>query len=214
MEKPILIKDLGMMYHKQTSTRKYRFGVYMCFCGKEFSTMIRSVKSGNTLSCGCYSISLKETHGLKKHRLYDTWNNMMARCTNKSHKYFDYYGGKGISVCNRWINIENFIDDMYPTYKEGLTIDRINNDGNYEPSNCRWATKFVQARNTKKISSNNTSGYRGVSFKKDNNKFRAQITLNSKKINLGYFKAAIDAAYAYDKYVIDNKLEHTINFKE
>jgi len=135
----------------------------------------------------------------------------MQRTTNQKNKVFASYGGRGIIVCERWLSIDNFIEDMYPTFKEGLSIDRIDNNGNYEPSNCRWATKSTQVQNTRIIMSTNKSGYRGVSRHKRDKKWLARIGINGKQKHLGRFNTAIEAAKAYDSYVIDNGLEHTIN---
>lgn len=154
----------------------------------------------------------KITHNLTHHRLYKTWNVMIQRCSNPKATRFDLYGGRGIKVCERWHSVENFIEDMYPSYQEGLSIDRIDGNGNYEPSNCRWTTKVIQSRNTRILKSTNTSGYRGVTSY--NRKFVAKIGVNNKAIHLGYFNTALDAAKSYDKYVIDNNLEHTLNFKK
>ena len=137
---------------------------------------------------------------------------MINRTKNPKNKAFkEYYGVRGISVCDRWLKIENFIEDMYPTYKEGLTLDRIDNNGNYEPLNCRWATQSLQLMNTRLIHSNNTSGYRGVCFDKARNKWISRIQYNNKQKTIGRFSTALEAAKAYDKYVIDNGLEHTVN---
>ena len=108
--------------------------------------------------------------------------------------------------------VENFIEDMSLTYKQGLSLDREDNDGNYEPSNCRWVSMTTQAQNTRILRSTNTSGFRGVTKKKENNKFRARIEVATKSIHLGYFETALEAAKVYDKYIIDNNLEHTKNF--
>ena len=125
-------------------------------------------------------------------------------------KYKDY-GGRGITVCERWHSIENFIEDMYPTYIEGLSLDRINVDGDYEPNNCRWVTKSIQARNTRLLMSTNTSGFRGVCWDKRVEKWRAYLSIKGKRIHLGYFDTPEEGAIAYNNYVIENNLEHTLN---
>ena len=209
----ILIEDLGMLYPAETSKKKYRYGLYKCMCGNEFEAIIKNVKNGNTSSCGCYNKRTTTKHGLANHMLYKIWNSMLQRCNNPKDKRYNDYAGRGISICSEWLDINNFINDMYPSFKEGLSIDRINNDGNYEPSNCRWVKRTIQSRNTRKLISTNTSGYRGVGWHKSSNAWRAQITINHKNIHLGNFKDVIDAAKAYDQYVIDNNLEHTKNFE-
>jgi hypothetical protein len=148
---------------------------------------------------------------ISKHRLYNAWRNMMNRCNNKNNPTYKYYGERGITVCDRWIDAKNFIEDMYPTYIEGLTIDRIDNNGGYSKNNCRWTTKKIQTRNTRVLHSHNSSGFRGVYFDKKINKFVARIKINSKNIWLGSFITASDAGNIYDKYIEDNNLEHTKN---
>ena len=208
---PILLKDLGMEYPTETSKQKSRYGLYKCGCGVEFKTRIGRVKNGTTVSCGCYRIEQKTTHGLHNHPLYVVWSDMIRRTTNSKIKCFKYYGGRGITVCERWLNVSNFIEDMYTTYQEGLTIDRIDNNKGYSKENCRFVTRNIQSRNTIVIRSNNTSGYRGVSYYKSRDKWTAKITVNNKLIHLGYFKTALDAAIAYDRYVLENNFEHTLN---
>lgn len=216
MNKPILIKDLGTMYPTETSKAKERYGIYECpYCKKHYKTQTTKVKNNRSKSCGCYqkkrASETQTTHGKTKHKIYQVWNQMMIRCYNKKSISYKNYGLKGIKVCERWMSVENFIGDMYPTYKEGLSIDRIDVNGNYEKSNCRWTTKTIQSQNTRKIRKNNLSGYRGVYFRKDIKKYRASITVNKKTINLGNFQDKIEAAKAYDQYVINNNLEHTTN---
>lgn len=213
--KPVLIEDLGMLFPNETSKHKSRYGIFKCICGSKFKSRVDHIKNEKTSSCGCYNKKLASdihtTHGLTKHRLYKTWNGIINRTTNKNHDSFNYYGGRGIKVCCRWLKFENFIEDMYPTFKEGLTIDRIDNDGNYEPSNCRWDTKSNQSCNTRLINTRNTSGYRGVYFNKRVNKWHSQIGVNGGKKHLGYFNSAIIAAIAYNNYIIENNLRHTKN---
>ena len=215
----ILLEDLGMKYPKETSKEKKRYGLFRCHCGKEFKTQTRDVKSGRVSSCGCYrryktaetNTKNKATHGLSSHRLYGTWFAMMQRCNNKSNNSYSTYGKLGIKVCEEWNNIENFINDMLPTFIEGLTLDRIDVNGNYCNDNCRWANENTQARNKRLIQVNNTSGYKGVCLHKPSGKFQSLIRVNKKLIYLGLSKTAIEAAKKYDKNIIENNLEHTLN---
>lgn len=206
----ILLEDLGMHYPNETSNKKYRYGLYKCYCGNEFKADSKSVKRKRIKSCGCSRF----THNLTNHRLYNTWSNMIRRCNNIKDERYKDYGARGITVCERWLNIENFIEDMYPSYQDGLSIDRENVNGNYEPSNCRWTTDNIQARNTQMLRRDNTTGYRGVYMNKKHKRYVSQIRVNSKYIYLGYFENKIDAAKAYNQYVIDNNLEHTLNIIE
>ena len=208
----VLIKDLGIIFPTKNSKFKCRYGLYMCYCGKEFISRFSRVKNGHTKSCGCYKAEIKTTHGLAKHRLYKAWNDMKTRCINANSKSYKDYGGRGIKVCDRWHDVRNFIEDMYPSFKEGLMLDRINNNGNYEPSNCRWTTMTVQGRNTRILYAHNTSGYRGVGFKTGTSRYFARIKVNGKNIHIGYGSSALECAKLYDQYVINNNLEHTRNF--
>lgn len=122
--------------------------LWLCDCGKEKAIRVTNVKFGRTQSCGC----IKETrHGLYGTRLYWAWTNMNQRCHNPKTSRYKNYGGRGISVCSEWATFEPFY--LWATahgYSDELSIDRINNDGNYEPNNCRWTTASVQANNRRK----------------------------------------------------------------
>jgi len=87
------------------------------------------------------------THGLSSHPFYGVWCNMRTRCSNRNHHEFCHYGGRGITVCERWQTFENFRDDMLPGYRKGLTLERKDNDVGYFPENCYWATRSEQQRN-------------------------------------------------------------------
>ncbi len=132
--------------------------------------------------------------GYKYHGLYyvpehSVWTGMKTRCNNKKEKSYKNYGARGIKVCDRWSGKDGFINfykDMGSRPSDKHSIDRIDGSGNYEPGNCRWATKHQQGAN-QRINSRNTSGYKGVHFAKHTNKWLAQITLNTKRIHLGVF---------------------------
>lgn len=207
---PILIEDLGIQTANENSTQLRRYGIYECSCGKKFRSRSSHVNSGKTTGCGCRAKALK--HGLSKGIIYKTLSGMKSRVSNKNNKSYKDYGGRGISICKEWMDSpELFVRwSLDNGYDKGLSIDRINNDGNYEPSNCRWVTKEIQMRNTRVLQSNNTSGFRGVSSRIDG-MFIANIGIDSELIYLGYFSTALEAAIAYDKYVIENSLEHTTN---
>ena len=210
---PILIKDLGRRYPTEKSKEKKRFGLYQCqYCGKEFEASVTNVTSRTTNSCGCFKkkqiIASNSSHGCAYHPLYHTWKGMKARCTNPKANYYKDYGGRGIQVCERWLDVRNFIEDMYPSYQEDLTLDRIDVSGNYELDNCRWTDANTQMRNTRDINSVNTSGYRGVSFSKRDNMYQSKIYYAGIHKYLGSFQTALEAGKAYETYVRLNNLEH------
>lgn len=119
----------------------------ICTCGNIINTYKNQLDYGNRKSCGCVKSKSNVKHGMRGHRLYATWRGILNRTLNKKDKEYENYGGRGIKVCDRWLDIKNFVEDMFPTHKNGLSIDRINNNGNYEPSNCRWATSKEQGIN-------------------------------------------------------------------
>ena len=123
----------------------HTYWLVRCGCGKEWETRADGLLSLRVNSCGCY-----RNHRLTKTRAYMSWASMHGRCSNPNNtKDWPNYGGRGISVCGRWRRFQNFFADMGER-PVGLSLDRINNDGNYEPSNCRWATRLEQNHNRRK----------------------------------------------------------------
>ena len=169
---------------------------------------------------GCSSCVKKFTKRVYEHsefytpRLAAIYTTMVQRVTNPNRTTAKkYYQDKGISICQEWLESR---DAFYKWsqengYAEDLTIDRIDSNKNYEPSNCRWVTKTTQARNTVKLRSTNTSGFRGVS-KTAVGTWRARIKVKPDEVLIGTFNTAIEAALAYDNYILLHQLEHTRNF--
>ena len=209
---PTLLNNLGLRYATSKSKVRKTYGRYRCSCGNEFEAVISAVNSGVIKSCGCYRISriieANSTHGMAYHPLYGTWKGMKARCYNKKAKGYKNYGGRGIKVCDRWLDINNFIEDMYPSYQEDLSLDRIDVNGNYEPTNCRWADACTQAQNSRDITVTNTSGFRGVSYERNSGLWQSRVFCNNKHTYLGLFNTALEAAKAYEIYVRLNNLGH------
>jgi len=166
----------------------------ICVCGNKTIVRGLSLRRGETRSCGCLCIELRTKHGLYKTVEYKAWRQMKSRVLNPNGEKYHRYGGRGITVCERWLHSpENFISDMGLRPSVDHSLDRVDNDGPYSPENCRWATRTEQMRN-QSCSERNTSGTLGVSFYK--NRWTACITANYKKIHLGRFLHIEDAVAA------------------
>jgi hypothetical protein len=136
---------IGFLTIKTITVNRYDgYATCICKCGTEKNIPIRGLlRARTTKSCGC----LTRKHGLHGHPLYSIWLGMKKRCFNPNYPDFHNYGGRGITVCTRWLDVKNFIADMESGYSEELSLDRIDVNGNYEPSNCRWATSKEQSKN-------------------------------------------------------------------
>lgn len=144
---------VGQVFHHLTVThrdgsekgRQARWAC-VCKCGATTTVAGFNLKSGSVKSCGCWLLEVHKTHGMAGSKIYNIWQHMHRRCYDTRTPAYANYGGRGIKVCKRWFKFENFLKDMgeAPT---GRTLDRRKNDGNYTPSNCRWATGREQVTN-------------------------------------------------------------------
>ena len=146
---------LTVLSFRSTNHNRKPLWLCRCECGKEVVVLGPALKTGHTFSCGCFrresTAAMATTHGQSDSPESIAWMHIKGRCHNKKNRAYPEYGGRGIVVCERWRNsFESFLADMgkKPTAKH--TIERKNNDGNYEPSNCVWATRIEQMRNTRR----------------------------------------------------------------
>lgn len=124
-----------------------------CDCGQIGVVRLDGLKNGRSKSCGCWNLEAlstgdrTRTHGMTGHPFYRSWASMFERCENSNSTAFKYYGGRGIKICSRWKMFSNFQKDMFDSWKHGLTIERVDVNGNYTPKNCTWIPKSEQVYN-------------------------------------------------------------------
>jgi hypothetical protein len=184
---------------KYEKNDKSNNAIWKCRCDCNNITFVLgySLRSGNTQSCGCLRKEKMTKHGLSYNPLYNIWKQIIQRCNNKKCKRYKDWGGRGITVCDEWRN------DFMPFYnwaiangwKKGLYIDRIDNDGNYEPSNCRWVTPRKSASHTRRASKHGT-----CIEKTKSGKYRVRCYYKGKKLDLGTFINKKDAQKSYNDF--------------
>ncbi len=140
--------------HEVPKHKTRRHFLCKCDCGQTREVALIRLTTGKTRSCGCIAIKILKqrftTHGMGGHPLYNVWNSMKQRCSNPKQRAYYRYGGRGIRVCNEWLRFEPFKNwALSNGYKEDLTLERVDNDGNYEPDNCAFVSKKRQANNRK-----------------------------------------------------------------
>lgn len=182
---------------RQSGVDKHHNKLYLCLCscGREKVISNKSLRHGGTKSCGCLSKISNLKHGLYKHPLRSVWSNMKYRCCNINCKEFQYYGGRGITVCEEWqSDFKIFYDWAISNgWEKGLQIDRINNDGNYAPQNCHFVTPRENISNRGQSLNRNLP----IGVTKRGKRFRADIRINNKLIYLGTFDTQEEAHQAY-----------------
>lgn len=216
-----LIEDLGLLQHTKNSSRKFRFGIFECpKCNNHFKTLNYSWYLKKISTCPQCSRKVKylkqvKTNKVNDDKLYGVWANMKTRCHNPKHLTYKNYGARGIRICDGWLNSFNKFKEWALkngyNYIDKLELNRIDNDGDYTPDNCNFATRSENSQNTRLLHVNNTSGYRCVFWHKNAKKWMVIIHNNSVIYCKGGFNTAHEAAIAYNKYVIDNNTNHPLN---
>lgn len=179
---------------------KKLFNCYCSECGRTKVLIGTQVKNGYKKECGCKSSenlsNSKKKHGMSNTRIYKKWKDIKKRCYKENSQNYKYYGGRGIKVCDEWKNdFMAFYNDVGDIPFEGAELDRIDNNDDYKPSNCRWVN-HKQNSNNRRVYKNKT-GYTGVTFKPKLNKYQAQLYHNKKFIYLGIYNTAEEAYNVY-----------------
>ena len=168
----------------------------ICECGNTTTTKGTYLNQGHTKSCGCLrkdiTTNRNTKHGLRHHPLYSIWKSMVQRCTNAKSNYWYRYGGRGITVCEEWLDVSKFIEDMENGYKVGLTLDRIDNNKGYFKDNCRWVSWSTQNKN-KSDASSRQSKLDNIYYHKRDEKWMINLRFKTKKEAEGFYTQFIES---------------------
>ena len=201
-------KLLDMRKETLTSVKEVQFGTFTCNeCGEIEEKKVNTMKHKTIFIC-----KTCRNPGLMHHKLYRVYCAIIQRTTNPNNKNYINYGGRGIVMCEYWKErAVRFIRwALSNNYAEGLTIERKDNDKGYSPDNCIFATRQAQIINRRK-QKDTASIYRGLTFRKERNTWVVRITIDGKVNRVGSYKKEMDAAIAYNKYVVANNLPHKLN---
>ena len=191
-----IIKELEP--HVYPSGNRRRIFLASCSCGSDpKSYRINELRNGHTKSCGCYNAERITSHGMNDTRVYQCWADMKTRCDNPKNKFYDYYGGRGITYCDKWKTFEGFWEDMQDGYSEDLTLNRRDNDGMYCKENCQWDTKHFQGHMRRKKSGTKLDSI-GTVYDESNMNYRVRMKINEKPVTFGTYLTEEEAAKAYD----------------
>ena len=188
-----VIKKCNVTKHKNA------YWICKCKCGNEKSIRGTALRAGLSRNCGCVTHDLIRETKIKRYgnkpktstSEYKTWSHIKARCYNQNNNKYGDYGGRGIKMCDRWVDsFETFLNDMGEKPTPDHSIERDNVDGNYEPSNCRWATWEEQCRNKRVV---NKLGIPGVYWDKSRNNYRVTISIGGKSKTVGRYEELTDA---------------------
>lgn len=203
------LKVLGYSHKDKHGKKIFKFQCLLC--GNETLKKGTEVKNGYTKSCGCLVKNNAKKHGKHGTPIYKKWRSMHSRVNSNDKIHKPRYKDRGIVVCERWQDFTNFYNDMSESYVKGAELDRIDNNGNYEPNNCRWVTHKENSNNRSKY--HNKTGYTGIHYRKEKDWYEANICINRKPKHIGVYKNLKEAVNGRKEYIINLNEKLGTNYK-